>query len=155
MGIKEIITHRAVDIIVERPAAKLTFPQLEDKLQIDGLKLDGVFAEMGDTPANRRLLSHIIGMEAWGVHRLRVALGDPLVMDEYDAYRPPKGVGWQDLQKQFRAQRQQTLDMAMKLDAAHAEDIKVRHNRYGEMTTRGWLYYLDIHANIEARYIRG
>ena len=79
MGIKEIITQRAVDMIVERPAAKLTLPQLEDALQIDGLKLDGVFEGMSDTAANRRLLSHIVGLEAWGVHRLRVALGDPLV----------------------------------------------------------------------------
>ncbi|MFN8474644.1 MAG: DinB family protein [Anaerolineae bacterium] len=155
MGIKQIITRRAVDLIVERPAAKLSFPQLEDALQIDGLKLDGLFAEMPDTAPNRRLLSHIIGIEAWGTHRLRVALGDPLVLDEYDAYRPPKSLGWRDLQKQFRAQRQQTLDMAMKLDSAHAENVKVAHNQYGQMTTRGWLYYLNIHANIEARYFRG
>ncbi len=152
MSIKDIITQRVLDAIVERPAAKLSFPELEDTLLADGLKLGGVFANMSDTPDNRRLLSHIIAIEAWGAHRLRVALGDPLVIDDSSAYRPPKGVGWQDLQKMFRAQRQQTVDMAKKLDAAHAEDVRIRHNQYGEMTARGWLYYLNIHANIEARY---
>lgn len=150
MSIKDIITQRALNVMVERPAAKLSFPQLEDALHVDGLKLQSAFTNMPDTPSNRRVLAHIIGMEAWGAHRLRVALGDPLVIDESDAYRPPKGVGWRDLQKQFRAQRQQTVDMAKKLYAAHAEDAKVRHNQFGEMTTRGWLYYLNMHANIEA-----
>ena len=155
MSIKDSIKQRVVDAVMERPAAKLSFPQLEDTLQVDGLKLESAFASLPDTPANRRVLSHIIAVEAWGAHRLRVALGDPRVIDESDAYRPPKGVSVRDLQKQFRAERQQTLDMAKKLYGAHAEDVKVAHNQLGEMTTRAWLYYLNGHANREARRLRG
>ncbi len=106
-----------------------------------------------DTEHNRRVLSHIIGIERWGQRRLSVFLGEPLVMDEYDGYRPEQETSWPELKAQFESTRAQTLSLAQRLAAAQAPQT-VPHNQFGPLSAAGWLRYLNLHAAMESRKIR-
>ncbi len=146
MGLRETITNS----FLEQPFKSLNAAQMAERLELDGRKLERTFAASKDNEPNRRLLSHITGIERWGQSRLRAALGEPLIMDEYDGYRPPREAGWPELQAAFRSTRQQTVELASQLEPAIAAGVKVPHNQYGPLSVRSWLRYLDMHANLEA-----
>ncbi|MEO8167117.1 MAG: hypothetical protein ABI623_02660, partial [bacterium] len=46
-------------------------------------------ARAADTPGNRDVAAHIIGIERWGARRLRTALGDVALADEYESLNNP------------------------------------------------------------------
>lgn len=143
-------------LLVERPAAKKTLAAWGDKLQADGDALIEKLSDYGDSDDNRRVLSHIVGIERWGQSRLKVALGEPFKKEEYDDYRPPKNRTWDQLKAEFKAARRQTIALARRMDRGEVEDysIKILHNSYGELTLAGWLRYLNIHANLEAKRLK-
>lgn len=109
--------------------------------------------QAADTEHNRRVLSHIVGIERWGQRRLSVFLGEPLVMDEYDSYRPERGTSWAELKAQFETTRAQTLSLVQRLEAAQPSQT-VPHNQFGPLSAAGWLRYLNLHAAMESRKIR-
>jgi hypothetical protein len=150
MGLRETITNR----FLEQPFKSLTVDQMVERLELDGRTLERTFAAAKDNEANRKLLSHITGIERWGHSRLRVALGAALTMDEYDGYRPPREATWFALQDAFRTTRQETVDLARQLDQAVAAGVKAPHNQFGPLTIRSWLRYLDMHANLEAKKLK-
>jgi hypothetical protein len=150
MGLRQSITNR----FLEQPFRSLTAEQMAERLELDGRTLERTVAAAKDSESNRKLLSHITGIERWGHSRLRVALGEPLVMDEYDGYRPPREAGWTELQDAFHSTRQQTIALAGQLNQAVTNGVKVPHNQFGPLTVRSWLRYLDIHANMEAKKLR-
>jgi hypothetical protein len=150
MGLRQSITNR----FLEQPFRRLTAEQMAERLELNGRTLERTFAAAKDSEHNRRLLSHITGIERWGQNRLQVALGAPLTMDEYDGYRPPREAGWAELQDAFRSTRQQTAALARQLGPAVEAGVRVPHNQFGPLTLRSWLRYLDIHANMEAKKLR-
>ena len=101
------------------------------------------------TERNYKQLNHMIGIELWGQQRLRVGLGAPFQLDEYDSYRPPFGVSWNELHDIFDQTRQETLDLANRLVESGLADETIWHNDLGELSIKHWLYYLRIHANTE------
>ncbi|MFZ2357822.1 MAG: hypothetical protein WA040_00620 [Anaerolineae bacterium] len=129
MSLRESITNR----FLERPFRNLSAAQIAQRLELDGRTLERTFAAAKDNEHNRKLLNHIIGIERWGQSRLRVALGEPLAMDEYDGYRPPRKASWSELQNAFRSARQQSVALADQLDCevfipAVASRIKERRH---------------------------
>lgn len=150
MGLRESITNR----FLERPFRNLNAEQMAERLELNGRTLERTFASAGDSEHNRRLLSHITGIERWSQSRLRVPLGEPLLMDEYDGYRPAAEASWAELQDAFHSTRQQTVTLAGQLGPAVTGGVKVPHNQFGSLTMRSWLRYLDMHANLEAKKLR-
>lgn len=150
MRLRESITNR----FLEMPFRGLSVEQMAQRLELDGRTLERTFVAAKDNEHNRRLLSHITGIERWGQSRLRVALGAPLVMDEYDGYRPPREATWVELQDAFHSTRQETVALARQLGQALAASVKTPHNQFGPLTVRSWLRYLNIHANMEAKKLR-
>lgn len=147
MGLRDTITNS----FLERPFKNLSAAQMAERLELDGRKLERIFAATKDSESNRRLLSHITGIERWGQSRLRAGLGEPLVMDEYDGYRPPRAASWAELQEAFHSARQQTVALAGQLEPAVAAGAKIPHNQFGPLSVRSWLRYLNMHANLETR----
>lgn len=131
-----------------------TLDQIADSMDTSGQKLELIFGAATDSDHNRRLISHIVGIERWGQQRLRAALGEPLVIDEYDGYRPPRVAALPELQADFAATREETAALTRKLGAAGVEAVKLPHNQIGNLSVRGWLGYLSIHANWEAKKLR-
>jgi len=154
MGLRASINHFFAGLFFERPARGLSLAELADRLERDGRKLERSFAAAEGSDRHRIVLDHIIGIEGWGQNRLRVALGTPLTMDEYDPYRPDSGLGWSSLQDAFQATRQQSVALARELtNAADVAETEIPHNQYGNLTVKGWLQYLISHANLEAKRI--
>lgn len=142
-------------LFLERPARKRSFKELSSKLAASGQALDTRFASRDDSKKNRSSLSHIIGIERWGQQRLRVALGEPFVDDEYNGYRPAKEVGWDELKAQFSETRAATIEIVEQLDEGGVSaETTINHNDFGDLTTKAWLQYLTFHANTESKRIR-
>jgi len=150
MALRETITNR----FLERPFKILSAEQMAQRLELAGRTLERTFAATRDNEHNRKLLSHITGIERWGQSRLQAALGEALVMDEYDGYRPGREVSWAELQDAFHGTRQQTVALASQLGPVVEAGLRVPHNQFGSLTVRSWLRYLDMHANLEAKKLR-
>jgi hypothetical protein len=131
---------------------KRSIEDLATDLQTSTETLSKYFASVTDNETARKWLNHIIGIERWGQRRLRVALGEPFVRDEYDGYRPPRETTWAQLQNDFRTTRAETAALAQRLrDKA---EVRIEHNTWGNFTVRGWLRYLYMHATLHKLQIR-
>lgn len=126
---------------------------LPAQLEAGGTKVMARANAMTDSEFNRRVLNHIIGIERWGQRRLKVALGEPFVQDEYNGYRPARETSWEALKTQFVETRAETVALARTL-AAQAGTTRVRHNDYGDLSVGGWLNYLRTHAEFESRKMK-
>jgi hypothetical protein len=153
--IHHYIAHAVGRLIFDKPARATTLAQLAETMQAAGQAVEDKLSQADDSYANYDCLAHIIGIERWGQRRLQTALGEPLLMDEYDAYRPSIALFWDDLRAEFAQTRQQTLDIIRQLDQAGVDHTTaVRHNELGIMTVAGWIRYLDMHANLEAKKLQ-
>lgn len=145
MGITDTLFHLLGDLLFERPAQKKSIEELRTLLQESHRAALQTIEEAPDTDENREILRHVIGIERWGQRRLRVALGEPPIMDEYDAYRPTEDSGMPALRDAFDETRQETIALTHELARANGITT-VRHNQWGELAVRGWLNYLNGHA---------
>jgi hypothetical protein len=150
--IHHYIAHAVGRLIFDKPARTTTLAQLAEKMGANGQALEQVLARANDSYVNYDCLAHIIGIERWGQRRLRSALGESLILDEYDSYRPSIALFWDDLRAEFATTRQATIALIQQLEQAGVDDtIAIRHNELGIMTVAGWIRYLDMHANLEAK----
>lgn len=137
-------------IFVQRQASDTTPGELIDRLETSGEIVTGRLAAAPDTPGNREVACHVIGIERWGDRRLRMALGEPVVTDEYDGYRPSLDLEMAALAQAFVQTRAETVALANQ--AAHLpESVRAPHNDLGELTVPEWLVYLDSHAMRETK----
>ena len=148
----DILMHWGAQLILERPAKKMTVDDLLSQLGQSNRHLTEHLNACSDTQANRRQLCHLIGIERWGQRRLRVAFGEPFLTEEYDHYRPSPDRSWEDLKKEWEITRQASLTMFKGF--SEERNIKIEHNQYGSLSVKAWLRYLDIHASSEGKRIR-
>lgn len=99
MNVKSInfLMRWGAQLIIERPAQKLSIPELAAQLEQSGKQLSERLLACTDTLPNRRQLCHLIGIERWSQRRLRIALGEPFLTEEYDHYRPSTERPWDEL----------------------------------------------------------
>jgi hypothetical protein len=155
MSMKDTLTSLVVGLALERPAKRQSPSELVDDLEVSGRELDGRLQSLRESPTNVKQLRHIIGIERWGQRRLRVALGEPPLLDEYDEYQPAADLNWDDLRGAFRTTRAETIALARTL-AAHdpASLTKVSHNQAGPLSIPAWIHYLTNHANRESMRLK-
>jgi hypothetical protein len=135
----------------ERAGQKLTLAEWQTELVKSGEGVNGRFKASTDTSKHHSTGRHIIGIERWGQSRLRVFLGEKLVMDEYDDYRPAADLDMAALGAAFSETRQETVALAAKIEEASVSVTQtVAHNDMGDLTVRGWLAYLNGHASRES-----
>ncbi|NJP05218.1 MAG: hypothetical protein HC837_06110 [Chloroflexaceae bacterium] len=155
MSIATSLVQVVSRLMFERPVQALSLADIVVQLEISGGKLLSQLATSRDTPANRELVCHIVGIERWSQRRLHVALGAAPVQDEYDGYRPSQTLSWDDLHATFAAARQESIALGNQL---HANDVDpnmiVRHNDLGLLSVRGWLRYMSLHASLEAKALK-
>lgn len=156
MGVREGILSIIAGLVFERPARKQSIGALATALEEAGNELGQRVAAAPDTEVNRKQLRHIMGIERWGQRRLRVALGAELLRDEYDEYAPAEYMPWAQLKEEWSSTRRETIAIARTLEQVGVGNaITVPHNEFGDLSVRGWLRYLNMHANIEAKRIKG
>ena len=143
----------AVERLIERPATGQSFLSLEQQLTASGERLTVRAMNASDTERNRELLRHIIGIERWGRARVQSAvLHRPWVMDGHHDYKPPRDKSVKELAEIFAEQRRRTAALAHTLHESPPRlSDKVVHNGLGPLSVRGWLRYLQYHAELESR----
>lgn len=152
---REKVQRFVVDRLVEGPGTKLTLEELASALQKSGERIERRIAKAAGTPANRALVSHIIGIERWGQERLLVLAGQPYVRDEYNGYAPSPALPWDSLRESFAKTRRGTVALVNILKLAGVSPgSTVAHNQFGDLTLRGWLRYLNSHAEFESLRLR-
>ncbi len=151
MTVFGVVSHK----YTEWMGRKYTLPQLAEKLEQTGQMVYGRMQSARNNDRNQKSARHIIGIERWSQSRVRVALGAPLTMDEYDDYRPAVGLDMDALAQAFAQTRQETIQLVQELQAANVPPTQtVRHNELGDLTVRGWLAYMENHAWRESFIIR-
>jgi hypothetical protein len=136
-------------VAFELPARFKSIDQLQDNLRNSTEKVAGKIAGAKRTAGKHDLAAHIIGIERWAQRRLKVALGEAFNDEEYDGYRPADDTDWDALKAQFEATRLETLNLADALKDTNRDRV-IEHNQWGELTVRGWLQYINAHANLTA-----
>ena len=155
MGIKEAFFQGVANLIIERPAKNKSLEQWGDELTKTGAAIEERAAAATDSAKACSVLRHITGIERWGQNRLRVFLGAPYVRDEYDGYRTGEALDLKGQIAAFHETRAETVALVRRLQAAGSTlPATVAHNDFGPLTARGWLAYLDSHANREITRIR-
>ncbi len=151
--VKKSILGSIMNWISERGARSLSYDDLRSRMTASGARIGARFRAVASTPHNLEAITHIIGIERWAAHRVRVALGEPLVIDEYTGYRPPAGANQEQLCAAFNSTRVATLALLGELQKANTPITKtITHNELGEMSVGGWLVYMDNHAVREGTY---
>ncbi len=155
MGLKESIMHAGAGVFIERPGRSKSLVEWRAALETGGAAIDARAAGAKDPVQASKVLRHISGIERWGQRRLQAFLGAPPTQDEYDDYRPGTQLTLAEQREFFRQTRAATMALVDQLAAAQLpDDARSQHNDYGPLSTRGWLRYLDIHANLESKKIR-
>lgn len=140
--------------VVERQARNSTLAELIAKLEASRSVVTERFDGAADTPRNREQMAHIIGIERWGERRLRVALGESPLADEYNGYRPDTSERLETLRAAWQQTQRQTVATARALEQADGGSRTALHNEMGEVSMRGWFAYLDGHATRESRWMK-
>ncbi len=154
MTIADRLRTTVVNLLLERPGRKVALSDWAQKLTKSGAAIDRRAAKTKTARAGDTL-RHITTIERWGQHRLQVALGEPFVQDESDDYAPAAAPDLATAREIFRATRQTTVALVDKLAAAKVDpQLTILHNQMGPLTVRGWLSYLNTHANLESLRIR-
>lgn len=152
MALRDKIVGFIAKNLVEGPAQKQSLAELAAGMERSSRTVEERVSGKQDSEWNRNTLRHIIGIERWGQKRLRVALGEPLVVDEYDGYQPAPGTPLATLREEFQSTRQATLALIREMEQAGVKPTaRVYHNDLGEISPHGWLRYLDSHATRETR----
>jgi hypothetical protein len=140
---------------VENPAQKQSFAQLTAKLENTKTVIDARVLSVAsqNLEKHRATMRHIIGIERWGTERLKVALGEAFKRDGQKDYHPDSGRDLTALLEDFKLTRLETLRVA-KLVEQQNPNAKVLHNNLGDLSIKGWLGYLNLHAEIESRKLR-
>jgi hypothetical protein len=154
MGVRENVRHAAAVLVFEVPNRTKALDIFRKQLEASGKRLLARVNALSDTEFNRRVFNHIIGIERWGQRRLRVALGEPFIHDEYNGYRPPREADWETLKREFQTTRADTVALVGQLQQADITNVRILHNFYGNLSVRSWLRYLEMHAGWESRKMR-
>jgi hypothetical protein len=155
MGLRETALKLIVPLFVENPAQKQSFDQLTAKLEksqgLISTRINAVKPQ--NLEKHRATLRHIIGIERWGTERLKVALGEAFKSDGQKDYHPDPNSDFTALLEDFKNTRLETLRVA-KLVEQQNPNAKVEHNGFGELSIKGWLQYLNVHASSESLRLR-
>ncbi len=143
-------------LFFENPAQRQSYSQLRFDLERGGAAILARFQRAGESLRNRDLTRHIIAIEGWGGNRLRVLLGQkPFSPDGNAQYKPGADTPWAELLERFKTTRAVTLSLCDALESMAGDTGTVPHNAMGELSGKGWLRYLTVHANMESRKLRG
>jgi hypothetical protein len=147
MAFKDTIFRLVAALFFENPAKGKSFEQLRAALDSSGSRLR---SRLESGRANPELLRHVIQIERWGQNRLRSALKEvPFELDGSSLHAPDAALDWDGLRSEFDKTRQATLELVDRLERANPGPVA--HNQFGPISVKGWLGYLNSHANIEVQ----
>lgn len=152
MAFKDSVAQLIAKLFLENPVKRKSLRQLRSALELGGVQL---LTRLEKGKANPELLRHIIQIERWGQNRLRSSIDEVrFELDRSGFYAPDAALGWDELKSEFAEVRQETLEIARRLELANPPPGIVVHNQFGPVSAKGWLRYLNLHASMELRKLR-
>ncbi|HEY3291809.1 MAG TPA: hypothetical protein VGK87_16875 [Anaerolineae bacterium] len=149
-AVRKTLFGVAMSWISELRARGHQYDDLKFRMAASGQRIGARFHAAAPTENNIEAITHMTGIERWAAHRLRTAMGEPLVIDDYDGYRPAKGIAQGPLCDAFDASRAATLQLVDELSAARVPiTAKVIHNELGAISVGAWLVYMNDHIERE------
>lgn len=144
------LTATVMPAFYEWAAKGQSYEDLQRRLQRNEATTYKRMVNATDFSYNHKSAAHVIGIERWATQRLRVLLGAPLVMDEYDGYAPSKELSMPELAEEFKRTREETKALLSELQRNGVELTRtVAHNEFGEMSLRAWIFYIENHTGRE------
>ena len=155
MTIRSYLLHNIAGLMFERPTRGHTAALLLQRL----VQSEPVFvqhiAQCADSPKNRTLLGHIIGIERWAQARIRQCLSGPTTLDESDAYLPSQDTSFADLKNDARRTRSDSITLYRELiDTGVPLNRTIVHTQFGALTVAAWFHYIALHSMLEAKKMR-
>lgn len=142
-------------IVTQFQVRNKSIEELIASTEAEGKTLVARTADKPDTPPNRQVLRHIIGIERWGQRRLKTFAGEPPIQDEYNGYQPAETLDFNALRATFEQTRAETIALVREIQQRGiTTKATVRHNDMGDLTVANWLRYLTMHANLEMRQFK-
>lgn len=155
MTLARMIVGPLMRLFFERSGRNKSYAELRQQLAASQETVAQRLQAASDSPGNRKQARHISGIERWGQRRLRIALGEPAIADEYDGYQPEEDLSWRGLQTAFGQARAETLALTEQLEGAGVPlGKKLPHNDARELSVAAWLAYLNGHALRESSLIK-
>jgi len=146
MGLRVSLLHW----YYERAAKGKCYDEWLQRLQTNEATVYDRLVNATELSSNRKTVIHVIGIERWSTHRLRVLLGEPLIIDEYDGYAPSPQTSMEELASQFKATRAVTKSVVRELQSKGIPlTQEVIHNEVGEMSAGAWFFYIENHIGRE------
>lgn len=148
------LTGTLFRLFYEWAAKGKSYEDFLGKLDKNETTVHGRIINATDNSWNRERAVHVIGIERWGTQRLRVLLGAPLVIDEYDGYAPSNQLNMIELAREFTQTRAATVAVVRELQSRGiALSQTVKHNEVGDLTVGGWIFYLENHIGRETHLL--
>ncbi|MBU6348887.1 MAG: DinB family protein [Chloroflexi bacterium] len=155
MTFKERVFKTVAEWVVERPGRSKSYDEWKQQLNVSGAAIEARASQSNSPDRARSVLRHLTGIERWGQRRLQILLGAAPIQDNYDGYQPDADLDLAGQLAAFAQTRAATLKLVDQLKEAGVSDtLKADHNDYGQLSARGWLRYLDLHASLESKKIR-
>ena len=155
MTFKERVFKTVAEWVVERPGRSKSYDEWKQQLNVSGAAIEARAAQSNSPDRARSVLRHLTGIERWGQRRLQILLGAAPIQDNYDGYQPDADLDLAGQLAAFAQTRAATLKLVDQLKEVGVSDtLKADHNDYGQLSARGWLRYLDLHASLESKKIR-
>jgi hypothetical protein len=149
------LVGKLLNIFSEQRAKNMSWDDLTRRLEGSAEIVLPRFDNASNTPRQIEAAKHVIGIERWAQRRLKIALGEPTTMDEYDSYRPEQLNDIKALREEFASMRRDTVAILRQLhDAGVPLEKTTPHNEVGQLTIRGWVLYLTDHAWRETLVMR-
>lgn len=146
-----LIYRPVVWLLVGRRIGNKNYQDYRQQLEASSEKILNLIHNAQQDKKGHSQLTHLIGMERWGCSRLRVALGEPFLDQEYDEYRPPQEATWEYLEQAFVQTRKETCEICDALAENKVDPSgTIEHNQFGMLNVRTWLEYIDYHSEQHA-----
>lgn len=150
MTLSQRIFHFGGWLFFERPWQSADYATLQSLLDQSGATIVTGMRQASDTPANRNLIRHIIGIECWAQQRLNAVVSGQPYSAEYDALQPAATLTLTELADLMASTRAQSCAILQQLQQTGiALTQTVPHNQFGALSIVAWNRYIASHALIE------
>jgi len=150
MTLSQRIFHFGGWLFFERPWQSADYATLQRLLEQSGATIVTGMRQASDTPANRNLIRHIIGIECWAQQRLNAVVSGQPYSAEYDQLQPATIFTVPELVAIMITTRAQSITVLHQLQQGGiALNHIVPHNQFGALSIVAWHRYIASHAMIE------
>ena len=150
MALSQRIFHFGGWLFFERPWQSTDDATIQSLLDHSGATVVIGMRQASDTPANRNLIRHIIGIECWAQQRLSSLVNGQGYSAEYDVLQPATTLTLTELADLMASTRAQSCAILQQLQQTRiALTQTVPHNQFGALSIVAWHHYIASHALIE------